>query len=416
MTQYPKLFIFSLFLFHSFFIFAQKQNPKVRTGLEVLKASGFEKLKGKKIGLVTNATGVDNGLRSTADIFFEATKLQLVAYYAPEHGIRGDYSAGEYVEFYTDPHSKLPVYSLYGKTRKPTAEMLKGVEVLVYDIQDIGCRSYTYISTMGMIMEAAAENNIEVIILDRPNPLGGLRIEGNLTEDDCISFVSQFKIPYLYGLTCGELAVMLNEEKMLGKKCKLEVIKMEGWKRAMNFEDTGLEWIPTSPHIPHRNSAYFYPATGIIGELYLASIGVGYTLPFQTFATEWIDGQLFSEKMNALRLEGVNFRPISYKPYYSVSKDKKVQGVQIYITDFEKVRLSDLQFYLMQVAYELYPDKKIFELCEKNRWDMFDKVSGSKKIRELFSQNYRFEDIKAYWTKDEQNFKKIAKKYWLYSK
>ncbi len=414
--QYAKLFVFSFFFFYSFFLFAQKQNPKVRTGLEVLKASNFDRLKGKKIGLVTNATGVDNDLRSTADIFFEATKLQLVAYYAPEHGIRGDYSAGEYVEFYTDARTKLPVYSLYGKTRKPTAEMLKGVEVLVYDIQDIGCRSYTYISTMGMIMEAAAENNIEVVILDRPNPLGGLRVEGNLTEDDCISFVSQFKIPYLYGLTCGELAMMLNEEKMLGKKCKLEVIKMEGWKRKMNFEDTGLEWVPTSPHIPHRNSAYFYPATGIVGELYLASIGVGYTVPFQTFATEWIDGQLFCEKMNALKLEGVNFRPIFYKPYYNTSKDKKVQGVQIYITDFEKVRLSDLQFYLMQVSYQLYPEKKIFELCEKSRWDMFDKVSGSKKIRELFSQNYRFEDIKAYWTKDEENFKKIAKKYWLYSK
>lgn len=412
--QYAKLFACTLFLFHSFFLLAQKSNPKVRTGLEILKNTNFDKLKGKRIGLVTNATGVDKGLRSTADIFFEAKNLQIVAFYAPEHGIRGDYSAGEYVEFYTDSRTQLPVYSLYGKTRKPTPEMLKGIDVLVYDIQDIGCRSYTYISTMGLVMEAAAENNIEVLILDRPNPLGGLRVEGNLTEEDCISFVSQFKIPYLYGLTCGELAVMLNEEKMLGKKCKLEVIKMEGWKRSMNFEETGLEWVPTSPHIPHRNSAYFYPSTGIVGELYLASIGVGYTVPFQTFATEWIDGQLFCEKMNALKLTGVNFRPIFYKPYYNTSKDKKVQGVQIYFTDFEKVRLSDLQFYLMQVSYELYPDKNFFELCEKGRLDMFDKVSGSKKIRELFAKNYRFEDIKAYWTKDEENFKKMSKKYWLY--
>ncbi len=180
--------------------------------------------------------------RSTIDILHEAPNVNLVALYGPEHGVRGDVHAGDHVTDIKDASTGLPVYSLYGKTRKATPEMLKDIDVLVYDIQDIGCRSFTYISTMGLAMEAAAENGKEFIVLDRPNPVGGLKIEGNLTEDDCISFVSQFKIPYLYALTCGELALMLNGEKMLkdGKQCKLQVVKMKGWKRKMDYTQTGL--------------------------------------------------------------------------------------------------------------------------------------------------------------------------------
>ena len=185
--------------------------PKVKLGIEVLRDNNFDILKGKRVGLVTNATGVDGDLKSTVDILAEADEVNLVALFGPEHGVRGDFPAGEYVDFYIDEFTKLPVYSLYGKTRKPNTEMLEGLDVLVYDIQDNGARSYTYISTMGLVMEAAAENNIEVVVLDRPNPLGGNRVEGNLVEDEYISFVSQFKIPYVYGLTAGELARMLNE-------------------------------------------------------------------------------------------------------------------------------------------------------------------------------------------------------------
>lgn len=237
---------------------AQAQKIRIKTGIEVLKEQNFKCLEGKRVGLITNPTGVDNKLKSTIDILHEAPNVNLVALYGPEHGVRGDVHAGDHVTDIKDPSTGLPVYSLYGKTRKATPEMLKDIDVLVYDIQDIGCRSFTYISTMGLAMEAAAENGKEFIVLDRPNPVGGLKIEGNLTEDDCISFVSQFKIPYLYGLTCGELALLLNGEKMLkdGKQCKLQVVKMKGWKRKMDYTQTGLQWVPSSPHIPHPHSAF----------------------------------------------------------------------------------------------------------------------------------------------------------------
>ena len=189
--------------------FAQK--IRIQTGIEVLKNSNFKLLEGKRVGLITNPTGVDNQLKSTIDILHEAPNVNLVALFGPEHGVRGDVHAGDHVDNSSDPTTGLHVGSLYGKTRKATPDMLKGIDVLVYDIQDIGCRSFTYISTMGLAMEAAAENNIEFVVLDRPNPLGGLKVEGNLAEDGYISFVSQFKIPYLYGLTCGELAQMINE-------------------------------------------------------------------------------------------------------------------------------------------------------------------------------------------------------------
>lgn len=208
----------------------QAQKIRIKTGIEVLKEQNFRCLEGKRVGLITNPTGVDNRMRSTIDILHEAPNVNLVALYGPEHGVRGDVHAGDHVTDIKDATTGLPVYSLYGKTRKATPDMLKDVDVLVYDIQDIGCRSFTYISTMGLAMEAAAENGKEFIVLDRPNPVGGLKIEGNLVEDDCISFVSQFKIPYLYALTCGELALMLNGEKMLkdGEQCNLHVVKMKG--------------------------------------------------------------------------------------------------------------------------------------------------------------------------------------------
>ena len=227
-----------IFMLLCYVTFAQ---PIVKTGIEVLRDNNFEILKGKNFGLVTNPTGVDSKLKSTIDILYECKVGKLVALFGPEHGVRGDYAAGEYVGFYKDSQTGLPVYSLYGKTRKPSNDMLKGIDAIIYDIQDIGCRSYTYISTMGLLMEAAAENNIEIIILDRPNPLGGNRIEGNYAESDFISFVSQFKIPYVYGLTCGELANYLNSEGLLkdGIKCKLTVVPMEGWKRDMTFEEIG---------------------------------------------------------------------------------------------------------------------------------------------------------------------------------
>lgn len=387
---------------------------KIMTGIEVLKADNFKILEGKRVGLITNPTGVDNSLKSTIDILFEAPNVNLVALYGPEHGVRGDVHAGDKVDNSTDPSTGLPVYSLYGKTRKPTPEMLKDIDVLVYDIQDIGCRSFTYISTMGVAMEAAAENGIEFVVLDRPNPIGGEKVEGNLVEDGYTSFVSQFKIPYVYGLTCGELAQMLIGENMLAKNCKLTVVPMKHWKRDMDYTQTGLQWIPSSPHIPHPHSAYFYPLSGIVGELPYLSIGVGYTIPFQMFAAQWIDAEKLAARMNALNLPGLKFRPMHLKPFYAFGKGEHLQGVQVHIMDYKTARLSEVQFYILQELAAMYPDKPAFSEENKARFDMFDKVCGSDQIRKLFSKNYRFDDIKDYWYKDVEAFKELSRKYYLY--
>lgn len=392
-------------------------SAQVKPGIEVLRDNGFAELKGKRVGLITNPTGIDNKFKSTVDILHEAPGVKLTALYAPEHGVRGDIHAGDKVDNMIDPTTGVPVYSIFGKTRKPTPEMLRDIDVLVYDIQDNGCRSYTFISSMGNAMEACAENGKEFMVLDRPNPVGGNKIEGNLTEDDCISFVSQFKIPYLYGLTPGELAKYLNEEGMLANKAKVKlmVIPMEGWTRDMSFADTGMPWVLPSPHIPNPDACIYYPASGILGELYFISIGVGYTLPFKLFCATWIDAEKFAKRMNDLHLAGVYFRPIHIKPFYSVAKGENAQGVEIYVTDREAAQLTMIQFYAIQELYKLYPDKKIFEIEEnKSRLRMFDQVCGSKQIRERFGKRYRVEDIIDYWNKDVDSFRAASKKYWLY--
>ena len=395
----------------------------VKTGIDVLESNGFKQLQGKKIGLVTNPSGVNNKLVSTVDILANAPGVELVALYGPEHGVRGDIHAGYKVSDDVDPKTGVPVYSLYGKTRKPTPEMLKDVDAIVYDIQDNGCRSFTFISTLGLLMEAAAENGKEVIVLDRPNPLGGNKVEGNLVEAGNFSFVSQFEIPYLYGLTVGELAKMLNEEGMLkGEKgnndtivkCNLTVVPMEGWSRDMVYTDTKLPWVLPSPHMPQAETSYYYPATGILGELGYMSIGVGYTLPFQMVAAQWINAAEFADALNALALPGVTFRPINIKPFYSVGKGENMGGVQIYITDYAKAHLTSVQFYIMQEVARMYPEHEVMANADKGRFRMFDLVSGSNFIRETFTETRQYKDIEAYWNKDVESFKQKSAKYYLY--
>ncbi|MDX9883630.1 MAG: DUF1343 domain-containing protein [Prolixibacteraceae bacterium] len=402
-------------IFFFLFLSLQGAGQQTKTGIEVLQLKGFDILKGKRVGLITNPTGVNSQLKSTVDILHEAKDVQLVALFGPEHGVRGNFSAGDEIEGSVDPKTQIPVFSLYGKTRKATPEMLSGIDVLVYDIQDIGARSYTYISTLGLAMEAAAENNVDFVVLDRPNPLGGNRVEGPLVEKEFVSFVSQYPVPYIYGLTPGELATCLNEEGLLknGIKCNLHVVKMKNWKRHMVFPQTGLPWVPASPHIPRDNSAFFYSATGIMGELDANSIGVGYTLPFEVFATSWLDADALAKKMNQLKMKGVIFRPVSFKPYYMKNKGKEHSGVQIHITDFEKVKLTEMQFLLVQAAHELVPDSNLFRM-NPGRWDMFDKVCGNKRIREKFTENYRYSDIQEEWEKPAAEFAIKKKRYHLY--
>lgn len=390
--------------------------PDVKTGIEVLKASDFAPLRGKRVGLITNPTGVDWHLTSTVDLLYKAKDVQLVALYGPEHGVRGNAHAGAAVKDNTDPATGLPVYSLYGKNRKGPASLFKGVDVLVYDIQDIGCRSFTYISTMGLAMEVAAENGLEFMVLDRPNPIGGERFEGCFTEEDCISFVSQFKIPYVYGLTPGELALLLNGERMLkdGKQCKLSVIKMKGWKRKMIYEDTGLQWIPSSPHIPQPVSALCYPISGILGEFSYMNIGVGYTIPFQMFAAPWVNADSLAERMNGHGLQGVVFRPIYLNPFYATMKGEQIQGVQVHFTDVRRAPLTDIQFLIMQETAAMYPDKAVFDVQDPKRFNMFDKVCGTKEIRKRFAKRNLWGDVRDYWYKDIPVWKEKIKPYLLY--
>ena len=385
----------------------------VQTGIEVLRADGFKLLEGKRVGLTTNPTGVDSNLKSTIDILWEAENVNLVALYGPEHGVRGNVHAGDVVDNEVDKKTGLKMYSLYGKTKKPNKEMMDEIDVMVYDIQDNGCRSYTYISTMGMLMEACIEHGKELIVLDRPNPLGGEKIEGCLVEEGYISFVSQFKIPYLYGQTPGELALYLNATDY-ENKCNLTVVKMEGWTRDMTWDETGLEWIVASPHVPHGQSAVFYPVTGIFGEFGYISIGVGYTLPFEVMGAPWISADTLAEAMNALKLPGLEFRPIYYKPYYSTFQGELCQGVQIHILDYEKARLSEVQFLVVQELMRLWPEKDWFQLCNQKRFGMFDKVCGTNKIREMFGKRYQWEDIREYWYKDVEAYRKASSKYYLY--
>ena len=400
-----RLLFYILFIFAPFVAYSQ-----VMTGIEVLRQDGFELLKGKRVGLITNPTGVDRNLKSTVDILFEAPDVQLVALYGPEHGVRGDIPAGEKVENQVDAKTGLKVHSLYGKTRKPTPEMLQGIDVLVYDIQDIGCRSYTFISTMGLVMKAAKEQNKEVVILDRPNPLGGEKVEGSGVSQGYFSFVSQFDIPYIYGLTCGELANYLNQE--IG--CKLTVVPMQGWKRSMRFEDTGLPWVPTSPQIPSTTAAILYPATGIIGEMGFLNIGVGYTLPFQVMTAPWVKSVELTEVLNAKQLPGVAFRPILYKPLFGDLQGQTVQGVQIFITDYDKARLSEIQFHVIEAMHQLYPSHVLFSAETEKRNNMFDKVCGTNFIRENFSKQYKTDDILSYWRNNEQAFKEKSASFYLY--
>lgn len=410
-----KKIILSLLLFVSVMMSAQ-----VKPGIVTLRESGFEALRGKRVGLITNPTGVDPQLNATPDILAAAEGVKLAAMFAPEHGIRGDVAAGARVATSTDAATGVKVYSIYGATKKPTPEMLKDIDALVYDIQDNGCRSYTFISTLGKAMEAAAECGVEFVVLDRPNPLGGIRVEGPLTEPDCISFVSQYPIPYLYGLTPGELALYLKGEGLIkgADKLKLTVIPMTGWTRDMTYSRTGLPWVLPSPHIPSAQTCLYYPATGIAGELGWISIGVGYTMPFKTFAAPWIDdaGKL-SARLNALGLPGVTFRPVHYTPYYGIFKAQPVKGVEVYVTNPETAQLTTIQFYVMQELHAMYPRQSPLTAtaANKNNIKMFDNVVGSKKIREkLISNKYKVDSILPIWDKDIQRFNYTKKRYHLY--
>ncbi|MDO9548459.1 MAG: DUF1343 domain-containing protein, partial [Candidatus Marinimicrobia bacterium] len=388
-----RIFTLAIALIPVFFSIACVGGAKnVKPGIDVLLEEELDLLKGKRVGLITNPSGVNSQMESTVDLLYNHPDINLVALFGPEHGVRGDVTGGFKVDDFVDPKTGVPVYSLYGKTRKPTPEMLKNVDVLIYDIQDIGSRAYTYIYTMALSMEAAAEQGKRFVVLDRPNPLGGNLVEGPVLDTAFSSFIGLYPIPFVYGLTVGELAQLFNSEFDIN--VDLTVVPLKHWKREMTGDKTGLEWVITSPHIPHSKTALFCAATGCIGELYTIDIGVGYTMPFELIGEEWMNANQLSEELNSYQLPGVFFRPLHYKPYYFTREGTQLQGVQIHVTDVQEFKPMLTQIHILCAIRKLYPEQLIFDT---NRTGMFDKAMGTDKIRQEIWDGKSAGEIIAEW-------------------
>jgi uncharacterized protein YbbC (DUF1343 family) len=388
----------------------QQKSGHVILGLESFLKNHVSLVKGKRVGLVTNPSGVNRRLQSAADLFFEHPNINLVALFGPEHGIRGDIFAGHKIVDQADPKTGLPVFSLYGKNRKPTKEMLAGIDVLIFDIQDIGIRSYTFISTLGLLVEAAAENDKELIVLDRPNPIDGVHVEGNIVQEGFFSFIGYFPIAYRHGMTVGEIAQMHNTEKKLG--AKLTVIPALNWKREMYWQETGLPWVPTSPHVPHWETSLYLATSGTFGELHVLSEGVGYTMPFEYVGAPWINSEEYAQALNNLNLPGIIFRPVYFKPYYFRLKDENCKGVQLHITDLNTFNSFRTSLHIMKTTMDLYPDHDLF--ANKNRIPAFNKVMGGDRITTGLQNGKTVEELETEWQDELAAFKKIRKKYLLY--
>jgi len=388
---------------------------EVKLGNEVLAAGHFKVLQGKRVGLLTNPSGVNRHLDSTIDRLRAAPGVKLVALFGPEHGVYGDVAAGEKVASTTDVRTGLPAYSLYGKTFKPTPAMLSGLDALVYDLQDTGCRAYTFISTMGLAMEACAEAGVEFVVLDRPNPLGGVRVEGPMLDPQFRSHVGYWNVPYVYGLTCGELARMINAEGWIKQRCCLTVVPMKGWKRSMVWRDTDLPWVPSSPHVPHGDSALFQVATGMVGELYSVSTGIGYTLPFECIAAPGVNAHQLAAQLNGYHLPGVRFQPLTYKPYYFMFTNQLIGGVQIFVTDRAAAPLTAINCYAFEALKQVAGRDLFAEALHANRgFRMFDKVNGTDATRIALQAGTPASAVVASWKAGEQAFRQRRKPYLLY--
>ncbi len=396
-----------------FLVFASTLAAEVQVGLDLFFRDGHaQALKGKKVGLITNQTGVNRELRTAAELFSESKEFTLVALFAPEHGLNGNAYADEKI---SHKIGKTPVYSLYGATRRPTAQMLKGIDTLVFDIQEVGCRSYTYVSTLFYVMEEAAKRGISVIVLDRPNPMGGVIVDGPMMREDLRSFVGYLNVPYCHGMTVGELARFFNEEYKVG--CALKVISMEGWKREMSFKETGLPWIPTSPYIPEPDTPFFYASTGILGMLDLVNIGIGYTMPFKIVGAPWIHAKNFAQKLNEQNLAGVKFLPFYFRPFYGPYKGKDCQGVKIVITSSTQYRPNAVQSLLIGMLKALYPKQVGMRLSALNssKKKSFCQICGNPEMLDIIMRDkYVAWKLIPFQQSEREAFLKTREKHLLY--
>lgn len=383
---------------------------RVYTGLEVFLYKYTHIVKNKRVGLVTNPTGVNYKLQSTIDLLYSNPNINLVALFAPEHGVRGNVRAGENVKGGNDKKTGLPVYTLYGgKDHRPKKKDLQKIDILIYDIQDIGSRAYTYIWHLAECMSAAAEAGKTVIVLDRPNPLGANVVDGPISEKKYLSFIGLYPIPRVYGMTVGELARYLNIEEKI--KCKLYVVPMKNYRRSMNWKETELPWVPTSPQIPTPQSAYCFAATGTIGELGVFNIGIGYTLPFQTVATPWINAEYSSNKLNTMKLPGIIFRPIYYRPYFALYKGSNVHGVQLHIIDSSKFLPATTE---LAILFHFSRTYSRYFVWKKEKFAIFDKAMGTSYTRKALQQGFSYNNILNKWKTGHLNYLIKRRKYLIY--
>jgi uncharacterized protein YbbC (DUF1343 family) len=411
--------------------------PAFRLGIDVLADEGFRPLKGKRVGLVTNPSGVDGKGVPSWKRFRESAEVNLVALYGPEHGVFGKVGAGKHVsgerhgedknsdgKISKDEETGIKVFSLYGATRKPTPKMMEGVDVIAYDLQDVGCRSYTYISTLGLVMEAAAEHNVEVMVLDRPNPLGAKRVEGPRPQGPEVipSFIGQFDVPYVYGLTAGEIARWINE-RHLKKPCRLSVIRMKGWAQDMVWEDTGLKWVATSPNIARIESARGYVATGFFGELGvsnganptgMATKGLDGTTayPFDLIALEGVDAERFCREMTDWGFNGVSFRPFRFKPPTGKYRHITMSGAKVTIDPKAPADLTAINLAGLAYLRRMMPKKNFFSDAENTL--MFDKLNRSRETRKQVLAGMSSRQIVASWEPGVKAWLEERKPYLLY--
>jgi uncharacterized protein YbbC (DUF1343 family)/CubicO group peptidase (beta-lactamase class C family) len=375
------------------------QKQPVLNGIDVLVKKKFAPLKGKRIGLVTNHTGQDRARRATIDLLKNAPDVTLVALFGPEHGIRGE--VDEKVGDSKDAKTGLPIYSLYGERRKPTPEQLKGLDALVFDIQDVGCRFYTYPATMGLCMEAAAEAGIEFIVLDRANPIDGVTIDGPVLTEK-MSFVGFHPTPLRYAMTMGELAKMYNEERKTN--VKLTVIELENWRRDGYYDETGLPWTNPSPNMRNLKQAILYPGVGLVESA--MSVGRGTDTPFEVVGAPYIDDVKFAAELNQAALPGVAFIPIRFTPTYSVHKGKECGGVYIMLNERKVCNVVDVGLLIMKTAYRLYP--KDFPVEKpKNLLLHAATLAAIKEDKPL-------DDIRATWRMDLVDFQQRRERYLIY--
>ncbi|HVR72999.1 MAG TPA: DUF1343 domain-containing protein [Planctomycetota bacterium] len=372
---------------------ASRSGP--RSGLDVLQDEGFARLRGKRVAVITNPTGVDGALRSIVDLLTAAPDVRLVAILGPEHGARGASAAGEAVGDDRDRRTGVPVYSLYGKVRRPTREMLAGVDVLLFDIQDIGVRAYTYLATLTEALQAARDSGIELWVLDRPVPIGGDIVEGPVLEAGFESFVGPHQVALRHGLTAGEFALMVNEERGIG--ARLLVIQAEGWRRDALASGPGAVWIAPSPNIPDLDTAIAYAGTVLIEGTNLSE-GRGTTRPFRLVGAPWCDGDRVASDLNARRLPGCLFRPVTFVPWDSKHDGEPCGGVELHITDRRAFRAVTAAVHLIETIRLLHPGK--LEI----RPATFDRLAGTSSLREARERGAPAEEIVEGWRQEVEGY------------